>query len=135
MDPSAELAVPGPLSRPPRPRFIAYHKWDRNFFLAFLILCWFGVLMGFTPAVMKRYHGHADYPAPLILQLHAMAFSAWMVLLTAQIALIRSRRPQLHMRLGLVGFALVPIMAITGSLSEVTASGGASFTRLTARHS
>lgn len=119
MDSSAEIALPGAQPEPARRRFIAYHKWDRNFFLVFIALCWLGVLMGFTPAVMKRYHGHADYPAPLILQVHAFAFSAWMVLLTAQIALIRSRRPQLHMKLGIVGVALVPIMAITGSLSEV----------------
>ena len=119
MDPAAEIAMPAAPAAPGRRRFIAYHKWDRNFFLAFLALCWLGVLMGFTPAVMQRYRGHADYPAPLILQIHAMAFSAWMALLTAQIALIRVRRPQLHMKLGLIGFALVPLMAVSGSLSEV----------------
>lgn len=119
MEPSAEIALPGAMSAPTRRRFLAYHKWDRNFFLAFLALCWFGVLMGFTPAVMLRYRGHADYPAPLILEIHAFAFSAWLALLTAQIALIRTRNPRLHMKLGLIGFALVPLMAISGSLSEV----------------
>lgn len=42
-----------------------------------------------------------------------------MLLLTAQIALIRTRRPKIHMKLGLAAFALVPIMAISGSLSEL----------------
>jgi uncharacterized membrane protein len=104
---------------PRRPRFIAFHKWDRNFFLAFLGLCWLGVVMGFKPAVMKRYTGHADYPAPLILKVHAVAFSAWLALLTAQIALIRSGRARVHMKLGLVGVALLPLMAISGFFSEV----------------
>jgi len=119
MEPSAEIAVqpPGPLL--PRRRFTAFHKWDRNFYLTFLTVCWLGVLMGFVPAAMKRHAGHADYPAPLILEIHAVAFSAWMVLLTTQIMLIRSRHPRLHMRLGLVGFGLVPLMAVSAFLSEI----------------
>lgn len=119
MDPSAELAMPAPLSRPPRRRFITHHKWDRNFFLTFLALCWLGVLMGFYPSVALRYHGRADYPAPLILQIHAFAFCTWLVLLTVQIGFIRVRRPQLHMALGLVAFALIPVMALSGFFSEI----------------
>ena len=119
MEASGEVTLaPAPTLRV-RPRFTAYHKWDRNFFLIFLALCWLGVLMGFVPAALQRRAGHADYPAPLILEIYAFAFSAWMLLLTIQIALIRSRRPLLHMRLGLVGMALIPLMAISAFLSEV----------------
>jgi uncharacterized membrane protein len=119
MEPSAEIAVQPASPLLQRRRFTAFHKWDRNFFLTFLAVCWLGVLMGFVPAIMKRYAGHADYPAPLILQIHALAFSAWLVLLTTQILLIRTRHTQLHMKLGLVGVALVPLMAISAFLSEV----------------
>lgn len=118
------MATPGEMAlgasaAPKRRRFVAFHKWDCNFFLTFLALCWLGVLMGFKPAVLKRYTGHADYPAPLILQIHAATFSAWLALLTAQIGLIRSGRPKLHMKLGLLGFALVPVMAVSAFFSEV----------------
>src|SRR3954468_8268211 len=75
--------------------------------------------MGFSPAAMKRFAGAPDYPAPLVLEIHAFAFSAWMTLLTAQIALIRSRRPRLHMKLGLVAVALIPVMAVSAFLSEI----------------
>jgi uncharacterized membrane protein len=119
MEPSAEIVLPAGLATPARRRFIVFHKWDRNFFLSFLALCWLGVLTGFVPAATKRVAGHADYPAPLILEIHAFAFSAWMALLTTQILLIRARRPQLHMRLGLIGVGLVPLMAISAILSEV----------------
>jgi uncharacterized membrane protein len=119
METSGELAITAPSGRPPRRRFVAHHKWDRNFFLAFLALCWLGVLMGFAPAATKRLAGHADYPAPLILEIHAFAFSAWMALLTSQIGLIRARRPQLHMKLGLVAVGLIPVMAISAFLSEI----------------
>jgi hypothetical protein len=68
---------------------------------------------------MKRYAGPADYPAPLILQIRAFAFRAWLILLTTQIMLIRTRRPLVHMTFGTVGFALVPLMAVSAFLSEV----------------
>jgi uncharacterized membrane protein len=102
-----------------RRRFVAFHRWDRLFFLTFIALCWLGVVMGFFPAVTKRYGGHADYPAPLILQIHALSFTCWMALLTTQILLIRNDRPRLHMKLGMVGFGLVPIMATSAFFSEV----------------
>ena len=119
MDPSAQLSASGSITLPARRRFIAFHKWDRNFFLAFIALCWLGVLMGFEPAVTKRFAGHADYPAPLILQIHAFAFSAWLLLLTTQIGLIRNGAARVHMKLGLAGFALVPVMAVSAFFSEV----------------
>lgn len=120
MDASGELTAPAAAIVPrERRRFIAFHKRDRNFFLVFLAVCWLGVLMGFHPAVTRRFAGHADYPAPLILQIHAFAFSAWLLLLTTQVALIRARRPALHMKLGLVGVALVPMMALSAFFSEM----------------
>ena len=119
MEPSGEIAVQPLVAARPRRRFVAFHKWDRSFFLAFLALCWLGVVMGFVPAVSKRLAGHADYPAPLILKIHALAFSAWLGLLTVQIGLIRLRRPKLHMKLGLAAFALIPTMAVSAFLSEV----------------
>jgi len=119
METALESGPPLAPRQPNRRRFAAYHRWDRNFYLTFLALCWFGVLMGFEPAVAKRLAGHANYPAPLILEVHAMAFSAWLILLTLQIALIRIQRPRLHMKLGLIGMALLPIMAVSAFFSEV----------------
>lgn len=119
METAVDASATSAFQQPRRRRFLAHHKADRNFFLLFLAICWIGVLMGFRPAVALRLAGHADYPAPLILQAHAIAFSAWLLLLTTQIGLIRSRRPALHMKLGLDGVALVPIMAVTAFFSEM----------------
>jgi len=99
-------------------RFVAFHKSDRRFFLAFLALCWLGVGLGFVHPVTTRLEGHAEYVAPLILRVHMAAFLAWMVLLSVQIILVRSRRTLVHMSLGLSAFALVPIMAVSALLSE-----------------
>ena len=103
------------LSRP----FPPYHRADRSFFLLFVALCWLGVIMGFMPAVSKRLAGHADYAAPLILYVHIVAFTAWLLLLTIQVGLIRTRRAAVHRKLGLAGVVLVPVMAITALLAEV----------------
>ena len=99
--------------------FKAFHQADRNFFLIFLTICWLGVIMGFKSGVSLRLQGRADYPAPLILQIHAIAFSAWMLLLTAQICLVRVRRLSFHKTLGLTGAVLIPIMAVSAFFSEV----------------
>jgi uncharacterized membrane protein len=42
-----------------------------------------------------------------------------MLLLTTQIMLIRNTQPKLHMKLGLIGFALIPVMAVSAFFSEV----------------
>jgi hypothetical protein len=114
-----ERQAGGGWALPKRKRFVAHHKNDRTFFLIFLAACWLGVLMGFAPAISKRWAGHADYPAPLILQVHAFAFGGWLLLLSAQIALVRVRRVRVHQSLGLIGFGLVPLMTITALAAEV----------------
>ena len=101
------------------PRFAAYHRWDRAFFLGFVVFVWVGVLGGFVPALVGRFEGHADYVAPLILHLHAASFVAWLVLLTVQMLLIRTGRTALHRRMGMAGAALIPVMVLTGFFAEV----------------
>ena len=110
-----------PLSAPPRVqrrRFAAFHRGDRNFFLIFLALSWLGVGLGFVRPVTTRFEGHAEYVAPLILQVHMASFLGWMLILSIQIFLVRSRNTRLHMSLGLSAFALIPIMAVSALLSE-----------------
>ena len=99
--------------------FAPDNRSDRNFFAAFVLVCWIGVGFGFFPASSARIMGKADYVAPLILHLHAMLFVGWLVLLTTQMLLIRTGRTAVHMRLGLTGVALVPLMAFTGVTAEI----------------
>lgn len=99
--------------------FAAQHPWDRNFHLAFVAVCWLGVIMGFAPAVTARFSGVEDYPASIVLQIHAIVFSAWMVLLTLQVVLVRARRLAWHRRLGLTALVFIPVMVVTGVWSEI----------------
>lgn len=95
------------------PPFAPYHKWDRRFFLAFAALAWIAIIMGFSPELGGHLKGLTPYP-PLIVHFHVAAFAGWLILFTAQIWLIRSRRLDIHRKLGLVAVALVPIMVVLG---------------------
>ena len=99
-------------------RFAPFHRHDRAFFAIFVAICWIGVIAGFAPASMGRIQGKADYVAPLVLHLHAIAFVGWLLLLTTQVVLIRRGQAALHRRLGPIGMALIPVMALTGFLAE-----------------
>lgn len=55
---------------------------ERRFFLAMVALIWVGVLSGFGVDSVRHVSKHGlDYPP--IVHLHALVFTAWMVLFTA----------------------------------------------------
>ncbi|WP_336896515.1 hypothetical protein [Novosphingobium sp.] len=91
---------------------------ERDYFLAFLALGVAGVVLGFVPPSWARFNGLADYPAPITLQIHAGLFLGWVVLLAAQIVFIRQGNPEMHKRLGLIGAAMIPAMAISSVFAE-----------------
>jgi hypothetical protein len=99
----------------PAAPFPAQHPWDRNFFLGLVALIWLGVLMGFVPQMAQHVSEH-QRPYPLAVHVHAAAFVGWLVLLTAQVLLVRTRRLALHRTLGLgmvaLGAMMLPIGAI-----------------------
>ena len=91
-------------------RFAPYHRWDRNFFLLYVALIWFGIAMGFVPEIAK----HMRTPAaryPLIVHIHAAAFVGWLILLTVQVLLVRGQRLDLHRKLGVLGAGLAVFLA------------------------
>ncbi len=98
--------------------FARTHRWDRNFYLAMVGLVWLGILMGFGPEVVHRLRTHAR-PYPAVIHVHAALFVAWLVLLTAQVVLVRTRRTHLHMKLGRAGLVLAPLMVVIGAAAVV----------------
>jgi hypothetical protein len=99
--------------------FLEDHPWDRNFFLAWVLLIWAGVLGGFIPEVVRHYATHAR-PYPPIIHVHGATFGGWLVLLTAQVLLIRTGRVWLHQRLGIAGAILGTAMLAIGPATAVT---------------
>jgi len=116
---SAEVAVTAAPVPSRRRRFTGFHRSDRNFFLVFVLVCWLGIVVGFFPPALQRFQGHARFPAPLILKVHAVAFMSWFGLLTGQTLLVRRLNTRLHMKLGMGAVALVPVMAVSTWFSEI----------------
>jgi hypothetical protein len=99
-------------------RFDNNCRWDRNFFLLCVVFIWIGVCMGFGPQILRHIETHS--PAyPLIVHFHAVAFVGWLVLLTAQVLLIRTHRADLHRKLGVAGAALACAMLILGPATAI----------------
>lgn len=98
--------------------FAPYHKWDRNFFLALVLGTWLVVVMGFGGEMAERIRTNA--PAyPWVVHVHAVAFVSWLVLLTTQVLLIRTRQPALHARLGTAMMGLALFMVIIGPATAI----------------
>lgn len=104
-------------ARAKRP-FAPYHKGDRNFFLIWLALIWLQIVMGFGSDTISRLQHHAAH-FPAIVHIHAAAYVGWLVLLTAQILLIRRKRADIHMKLGIMGMVLAPIMVVLGVAAAI----------------
>jgi len=45
------------------------HKWDHDFFLLTVALIWLGILMGFVPEIIGRFHAHKP-PFPAVVYFH-----------------------------------------------------------------
>jgi len=93
--------------------FPAQHPWDRNFFLLWIALIWFGVAMGFGPEIRKHVANH-ETPYPLVTHVHGFFFMGWLVLATAQVLLIRARRVAWHRTLGYAMVAWGAAMVVLG---------------------
>jgi len=100
--------------------FAPNHPWDRNFFLLYAGLIWFGILAGFGPEILKHLQGH-EKPYPPIVHFHAAAFMGWLALFTTQILLIRTKRVAIHRKLGLAMIGLAVVMAVVGPLTALIA--------------
>jgi hypothetical protein len=98
--------------------FAPYHRWDHNFFLSMVALIWFGVLMGFVPAIWTHVVKHKP-PYPVAVHIHAAAMVAWLALLTTQALLIRARRTDLHRKLGVAGICLACLIPFLGIAAAI----------------
>ena len=98
--------------------FAAQHRWDRNFFLALVLLVWAGMVAGFGLDLVQRFQG-STRAYPWIVYLYEIASIGWLVLLTAQLLAVRRDRQSLHARLGKLGFDLVPVLVILGVASTI----------------
>lgn len=101
---------------------------DRRFFTAMSLAALAIVFIGFSttyylwPFTRATHHanGHPiSASLPLIVHVHAIAFTVWILLLVAQVALVASGRTATHRRVGTAAGWLVPILVLTGFLTAI----------------
>lgn len=102
----------------PRPRL----KAERRFYLGMAIAILATILAGFGPSFYFRgllppYHPYLPM-TPLVL-LHGLVFSSWALLFMAQVSLMSADRASVHMKLGIGGFVLLPVMIVIGALAAL----------------
>lgn len=74
---------------------------------------WLVIAGGFGIDIVRRAHvGALNFS--LIVHLHAAAYTAWLMLLAAQVWLARSGRLALHRRMGMAALVLLPAMLALG---------------------
>lgn len=83
---------------------------DRAPSAVWLGLLWLGMILGFG-LDLKRF-AHENPPAPHILYVHAVVFTVWLLLLTAQVLLVLGDRVAWHRKLGwfLAGWACLMVV-------------------------
>ncbi len=89
----------------PRPRSL--------FFVGAALASVLVVLLGFAPTYFLKGFFGAPALTPLV-HAHGLAFSAWIMLFSAQALLVARRRPDLHRRLGVASGILAALMLALG---------------------
>ena len=99
--------------------FAAQHRHDRTMIAGMVFAIWLAILLGFGIDIVRRAHGNA-LNFPLIVHLHVIAYAAWLLLLAAQVWLVRTRRVAVHRRLGLAALVLLPLMLVLGPATAIS---------------
>ncbi len=86
---------------------------EKYFYLCMSLLIAAVVVYGFSQTIDRRLI-HANPRPPILLWVHALAFSSWVGFYILQSALIRIREVKLHRTLGWVGAALGTSMVVLG---------------------
>jgi hypothetical protein len=115
MSTTATVAALRQPSRSPAARRAAADRW---FFSVTAIVQVVVIVWGFSPTYFLRATSELPSLSPL-LHVHGALFTAWLVLLLAQVALVATRRTPLHRQLGTVGGALAALMLVVGAVTAV----------------
>lgn len=93
---------------------------QRYFFVAMAALVILTVFAGFAPSFYLRSSFHPDHELSLLLHIHGLVFSTWLILFLVQALLIAKGSRRLHQRLGFlgVGVAAVMLLLVAGATVE-----------------
>jgi hypothetical protein len=92
----------------------------RYFFVAMAALVILTAFAGFAPSFYLRRAFHPDHELSILLHVHGLVFSAWMILFLVQTVLIANGSRILHQRLGwfAVGTAVAMLLLVGAATAE-----------------
>jgi uncharacterized membrane protein YozB (DUF420 family) len=100
---------------------------DRHLYIWFAVFMPIIVLAGFARTYyLKGFFGNPPLPG-LLVHLHGLVMTAWVVLFITQVSLVATGRTRTHQRLGVFGAILALVIVVVGVLTGIAgAARGAS---------
>ena len=100
------------------PRVITVRRRERLFYVGMAVLITITVFAGFSRTYfLKTYFGSPDLS--LLLHIHGLVFTSWILLFLVQTTLVASRRTDIHRRLGVFGGVLAALVVILGTTTAI----------------
>jgi hypothetical protein len=93
----------------------------RIFYPAISLAIVAAVFVGFAPTYYLRGYFHPQR-LPLLLQLHGLVLTSWIVLLFTQTLLIAGGRTAVHRRLGLLGAVVASLVVVLGLTAAIVSA-------------
>jgi hypothetical protein len=101
-----------------QPRILTVRRRERLFYVGMAVLIAITVFAGFSRTYfLKAYYGSPKLS--LLLHIHGVVFTSWIVLYLAQTTLVASRRTDIHRRLGVFGGVLAALVVIMGTTTAI----------------
>ena len=100
-------------------------KYDRIFYSSMAIVMALTVLIGFGPTYYVKAFSDTPLstlsggPMTLLVQMHGLLFTAWVLLFIVQTALVAQHKVAIHRRIGIVGAVLAASMVVVGTLTAL----------------
>ena len=100
-------------------KFAVHHRNDRAMIAAVVFIVWLAIVTGFGLDMVRRAH-EGSLHFSWIVHLHVVAYSSWLLLLAAQVWLVRTRRVAVHRRLGMAALVVLPLMLVLGPATAIS---------------
>src|SRR6266852_5082980 len=95
---------------------------DRRLYIWFAVLMPLIVLAGFARTYyLKGFFGNPPLPG-LLVHVHGLVMTSWVVLFIAQVSLVARRRTRTHQRLGILGAVLAGAVVVVGVATAIAAA-------------
>jgi hypothetical protein len=97
----------------------------RRFYVAMALAFALTVFAGFSRTYFLKLH-YGGPALSVLLHIHGVVFSSWVLLFAAQTTLVAARRTDLHRRLGVAGAVLAGMLLVLGTTTAILRVRGGS---------